>query len=243
MDDTGIHFIHERSRGPKPLSIVICDYHAHRLDRIRGQADLIFKGGSFYLYVVIAVPKPPKIKSDGVLGVGLGVKNIAVDQAGESFSGEKTEEVRTKMDNLKADIQSCGAKSIKMHLKEPSGKEAELHQDTNHCISKKIVAKTICASSLIALEDLHDAHERSTVRLSQRCKQRNRSFYQLRQFIVTPQPRRSQTSGWGGGTCVNYKDDFLKRKCIGDFIDLGNERIDWFRTIDIAKYTSYSPYL
>jgi hypothetical protein len=73
VDDTGIHFIHEWRRGPKPLYILICDYHAHRLDRIRGQADLIFKGGSFYLYVVIAVPKPPKIKSDGVLGVDLGL--------------------------------------------------------------------------------------------------------------------------------------------------------------------------
>jgi putative transposase len=63
-----------------------------------------------------------------------------------------------------ADTQSCDAKSIKMHLKELSGKEAALHRDTSHCISKKIVAKTICASSLIALEDLHDVHERSKVR-------------------------------------------------------------------------------
>jgi hypothetical protein len=122
-----------------------------------------------------------------------------------------------------------------MHLKKLSGKEAELHRDTNHCTSEKIVAKTICASSLIALEDLHDVHERSTVRWSQRCKQHNRSLHQLRQFIVTLQPRRPQTSGWGEGTCVNYKGGFLKGKCIGDFIDLGNERIDWFRTIDIAK--------
>ena len=115
------------------LPVLICDYHAPRMDRIRGQADLILRRGSFYLCVVVDVPVPQKIQPTNAIGVDLGIKNIAVDSTGEVFSGEKTEKVRTRIDNLKTDLQGI--------------------------------------------------RERSTVRRSQRRKQHNWSFYQLRQFI------------------------------------------------------------
>jgi transposase len=105
---------------------VICDYHAPRLDRIRGQADLIFQNGTFYLCVVVDVPEPKKFVPQNVLGVDLGIKNIAVDSLGEEFSGEKIEKVRSKTDNLKSDLQSCGTDSAKRHLKKLSGKEASV---------------------------------------------------------------------------------------------------------------------
>lgn len=170
-------------RGRIKLPVVICDYHAPRFDRIRGQADLIIKNGVFYLCVVVEVPEPPKIRPKSVLGVDLGIKNIAVDSTGEEFSGDKIESVRTKIDNLKADLQSCGTKSAKRHLKKLSGKEARFHRDTNHCISKKLVAKAKDTSSIIVLEDLSGIRERTTVPKAQRRKQHNWSFYQLRQFI------------------------------------------------------------
>ena len=170
-------------RGRIKLPVVICDYHAPRLDRIRGQADLIYDRGSFYLCVVVEVPEPPKIVPDNVLGVDLGIKNIAVDSSGEEFSGEKIEKIRTKIDNLKADLQSCGTDSAKRHLKKLSGKESRFHRDVNHCISKKLVAKAKDTSSIIVLEDLSGIRERATVPKAQRRKQHNWSFYQLRQFI------------------------------------------------------------
>ena len=170
-------------RGRIKLPVVICDYHAQRLDRIRGQADLIYDRGSFYLCVVVEVPEPQKIVPENVLGVDLGIKNIAVDSSGQEFSGEKTEKVRTRIDNLKADLQSCGTKSAKRHLKKLSGKEARFHRDTNHCISKKLVAKAKDTSSIIVLEDLSGIRKRTTVPKAQRRKQHNWSFFQLRQFI------------------------------------------------------------
>jgi putative transposase len=169
--------------GRVKLPVLICDYHTPRLDRIRGQADLILRKGVFYLCVVVDVPVPQKIQPTNALGVDLGIKNIAVDSTGEEFSGEKIETIRTKIDNLKANLQSCGTKSAKRHLKKLSGKEARFHRDTNQCISKKLVAKAKDTSSLIALEDLQGIRERSTVKRSQRRKQHNWSFYQLRQFI------------------------------------------------------------
>jgi putative transposase len=165
------------------LSVLICDYHAARFDRIRGQADLIIKNGVFYLCVVVDTPEPQKVEPKDVLGVDLGIKNIAVDSTGQEFSGTKTDEVRIKIDNLKADLQSCGTKSAKKHLKKVSGREARFHRDTNHCISKKLVAKAIGTSSLIAMEDLQGIRERCTVKKSQRRRQLNWSFYQLKQFI------------------------------------------------------------
>ena len=166
------------------LPVKICDYHAPRMDRIRGQADLIFRSGEFYLCVVVEVPEPKKTMPISVIGVDLGVKNIAVDSMGQIFSSEKIEKTRTKLDNLKADLQSCGTDSAKRHLKKLSGHEARFKRDTNHCISKNIVMKAKDTSSLIALEDLSGIRERTTVRTkAQRHRRSSWSFDQLRQFI------------------------------------------------------------
>ncbi len=170
-------------KGRIKVPVMICDYHAHRLDRIRGQADLILDKGIFYLCVVVDVPEPPKIEPKGVIGVDLGIKNIAVDSTGEVFSGEKIESARVKMQNLRSDLQSCGTKSAKRHLKKLSGREARFKRDVNHCISKKLVMKAKDTSSLIALEDLKGIRERATVKKSQRHRHSSWSFGQLRQFV------------------------------------------------------------
>jgi len=46
-------------------------YQAERLDRIRGQADLIVRDGIFYLGVVVDVPEPPVYDAKEWLGVDL----------------------------------------------------------------------------------------------------------------------------------------------------------------------------
>jgi putative transposase len=48
------------------LPVLICDYYAPRLDRIRGQADLILKNGVFYLCVVVEVPENPTIQPKSI---------------------------------------------------------------------------------------------------------------------------------------------------------------------------------
>jgi transposase len=54
------------------------------MDRIQGQADLILRDGVFYLYVTIDMPTPPPINTTGVLGVDLGIVEIATDSEGNS---------------------------------------------------------------------------------------------------------------------------------------------------------------
>jgi len=165
------------------VPVVICEYHEPRLNRIRGQADLIFERVEFYLCVIVEVAESTKIKPIGVIGVDLGIKNIAVDSTGEEFSGDGIENVRSKIDNLKADLQSCGTDSAKRHLKKLSGREARFRCDVNHCISKKMVSKAKDTSSVIALEDLQGIREGMTVSKAQRRKQHSWGFYQLRQFV------------------------------------------------------------
>jgi putative transposase len=97
LDTVSLLTVHGRIKAP----VKICDYHAPRLDRIRGQADLIFRNKEFYLCVIVEVPEPVLIVPTNVLGVDLGIKNIAVDSTGETFSGKKIDKTRAKLDNLK----------------------------------------------------------------------------------------------------------------------------------------------
>ena len=56
--------------------------------------------------------------------------------------------------------------------------------DTNHCISKKLVAKAKDTNRAIALEDLGGIRERVTFRRKQRAAFHSWSFYQLRSFVI-----------------------------------------------------------
>jgi len=107
--------------------------------RVRGQADLIFQKGTFYLCVVVEAEEDTPYNAEGCLGVDLGLVNIATTSDGQHFSGEKTDSVRTRYTQLTSALQSKGTKSAKRHLKRTSGNERKFKINLNHCISKIIV--------------------------------------------------------------------------------------------------------
>jgi predicted transposase len=45
--------------GRAVVPVVLAPYQAARIDRRRGQADLVYQDGTFYLYVTVDVPEPP----------------------------------------------------------------------------------------------------------------------------------------------------------------------------------------
>jgi IS605 OrfB family transposase len=161
-------------------------YQQSRLDEVKGQADLLYRNGTFFLAVTLDVPAPdPHEPEGGTLGVDLGSVNLATDSEGETFSGEAVEKNRARMSALRARLQKRGTKSAKRHLKKLSGREARFKRNTNHVISKRIVSKAKTQRQAIAIEDLRHIRQRTerTVNRSQRSRHSSWSFFQLRFFL------------------------------------------------------------
>jgi len=160
-------------------------YQQARMDAIKGQADLLYRKGTFYLAVTIDRLEPPPDETQGTLGVDLGIINLVTDSTGESFSGELVEANRKRHQALRQRLQKRGTKDAKRRLKKLSGREARFKKNTNHVISKRIVQKAKQNSQALAIEDLRHIRKRtdSTVRRSQRSKQSSWAFGQLRSFL------------------------------------------------------------
>ena len=166
------------------VPIAVGEYHQGRLEGARGQADLVYRGGTLYLFVTVEVPDGSPVEIDGTLGVDLGIRNLATDSDGKQHSGEVVEAVRQRYSTLRGALQKSGTKSAKRHLKKSSGKEGRFRADTNHQISKHLVGKAKGTGRRIALEDLSGIRGRVTVRKSQRASHCGWAFFQLRTFVT-----------------------------------------------------------
>jgi IS605 OrfB family transposase len=162
----------------------IGSHHRDRLDGARGQADLVCRNGTFFLFVTVDVPDGIPIEPKGWIGVDLGIRNLAVDSDGATHSGAQTLAVRSRIAKLRAGLQSAGTTSAKRHIRKLRGREQRFHSHTNHVISKHIVRKAKDTARGIAIEDLGGIRERVTVRKAQRSALHSWSFAQLRDFIT-----------------------------------------------------------
>jgi IS605 OrfB family transposase len=169
--------------GRMVVPVVMDTYHTQRWRRIRGQADLIYRDGQFYLAVVVDVPEPPPLQPDDWLGVDLGIVNIAADSDGQTYSGAHVNGLRKRHAKLRQRLQQKGTKSAKRLLKKRPRKEHRFATDVNHRIAKQLVAKAQGTGRGMALEDLTGIRNRITVRRAQRRRQQSWAFYQLRSFI------------------------------------------------------------
>jgi IS605 OrfB family transposase len=170
-------------QGRQNIPFVVGEYQKQHLPRVKGQADLVLVDGSFYLLAVVDVPEPPKRMTKDVIGIDLGIVQIATDSTGEQFSGATVENERQRISGHRQRLQKRGTRSAKRRLKKVARKESRFRRDVNHCISKKLVEKAKDSDSAIALEDLKGIRKRTTVRKSQRAKHSGWSFSQLREFI------------------------------------------------------------
>jgi putative transposase len=165
------------------VPIVMNDYHAPRLDRKRGQADLILRDRTFYLAVVVDIDEPPTPTPTDWLGVDLGIKNIAADSDGTTYSGAMVNGLRYRHARLRARLQAKGTQAARRLLQKRRCSEGRFGRDVNHSISKNLVAKAKDTGRGIALENLHGIRDRITVRQAQRRQQHSWSFFQLRTFL------------------------------------------------------------
>lgn len=169
--------------GRQNIPFVCGDHQRKLLPFLKGEVDLIYRKGKFYLNAVCDIEEAPFRDSINALGIDCGIVKLATDSDGESFSGEKVEQVRNRFHNQRAQLQSRGTRSAKRKLKKISGKQSNFQKDTNHVISKTIVSKAKCTNRSIKLEDLSGIRTGTKVRKSQRNRLANWGFYQLQQYI------------------------------------------------------------
>jgi IS605 OrfB family transposase len=166
--------------GREIMPWVAGSYQHAQLDRVRGQADLIYRDGMFFLYVTVDVGDVPPGDPTEYLGVDLGQKNIAADSDGKTYSGAHNANLRSRHARLRRKLQKKGTKSAKRLLRRRRAKEARFAANLNHRISKEIVRKAKDTGRGIGIEDLTHIRERTTVRKSQRRAHHGWAFAQLR---------------------------------------------------------------
>ena len=149
----------------------------------QGETDLVVRGQTFYLNVVVDVEEPPLLEAQDVLGCDLGIVNILADSDGETYSGGTVNGLRKRHAKLRARLQSKGTHSARRLLQKRRRKESRFARDVNHCISKQVVLKAERTNRAVALEDLQGIRQRVRVRKGQRRQHHSWSFNQLRSFI------------------------------------------------------------
>jgi IS605 OrfB family transposase len=160
-------------------------YQRERMGRIKGQADLVYRRGKFYLLCTIEMPEGAPIEPKDVIGVDLGIVNLATDSAGEAFSGEVVQRNRRRRNTARKQYQRKGTKNAKRRLKKMAGRQRRFQAKVNHEISKRLVEKAKALDAAIAIEDLDGIRDRIEPTVSKRFRRRfgNWAFAQLRQFV------------------------------------------------------------
>ena len=160
-------------------------YQAARIDRAKGQADLMFRGGVFYLYLTIDLPTPPPIDPvGGVLGVDLGIVQLASDSEGNQYSGAAVKAVRRRVREHRRQLQKRNTRSAYKRLQKTRCRQSRFVKNTNHVISKTLVGRALHSRKALAIEDLSGIKERASVFGKQmRWLMGNWAFDQLRQFL------------------------------------------------------------
>jgi putative transposase len=162
---------------------------AHQRAALLGQnptaATVINKAGVWYIHIVVEF-KPTQIEGVGVMGVDLGLKNIATTSTQLRIEGEARQDFKRKRAFVRASLQSRGTKGSKKLLRRLSGYENRRIKHDNHVLSKQLVEEAIrhnCGT--IRMEQLKGIRSKTKTWN----KHLNRmvagwSFYQLQQFVT-----------------------------------------------------------
>lgn len=214
--------------GRRSISFV-CDDRARRLLAHRqGESDLVYRDGTFYLFATINYEEPPAGPVEDVIGVDLGVVNIAVDSDGNRHSGAHVNALRHRHRRLRKKLSAKFTASARRLYNRRKRKERRFATHINHTISKRLVAEAQRTKRAVALEDLHGIRDRVRARQPQRATLHSWSFHQLRSFVeykakmagvpvLLVDPRNSSRTCPACGHCEKAnrvsQDRFLCKQC------------------------------
>ncbi|HCB89115.1 MAG TPA: transposase [Porphyromonadaceae bacterium] len=154
------------------------------LPYIKGEADLVYKKGKFYLFQTVEVPEEDVEDIEEFIGVDFGLTDIVVTSDGVKHSADGLNKYREHRQKVRSSIQRKGTRSSKRLLKRLSGKERTTATIINHTIAKSIVKSAKEQGKGIAIEDLTNIRFTSKRRNKKfKVKLGRWSFGQLRSFI------------------------------------------------------------
>jgi IS605 OrfB family transposase len=161
------------------------EYQRPLLGQLKGQADLVYDHvrHTFFLYATAEVPVPEAGAPGGVLGVDLGIVNLAADSDGTTYAGAVCNGLRRRHHRLRQRLQARGTRSARRRLRQRRHKERRYQADVNHTIAKRLVATASATHRAIALEDLEGIRNCGNVRRGQRRVLHGWAFAQLRAFV------------------------------------------------------------
>jgi len=152
---------------------------------IKGEADLVYKKGKFYLFQTIDVPDEDIEDVDEFIGVDFGITDIIVTSDGIKHSAEWINSYREHRQKVRSSIQRKGTRNSRKLLKRLSGKERTTATIINHTIAKSIVNSAKEQGKGISIEDLTNIRFTSKRRNKKfRTKLGRWSFGQLRSFLT-----------------------------------------------------------
>jgi len=140
--------------------------------------------GRFFVNIVIESEAKDAV-GGGVLGVDLGIRNVAATSTGWKRDGKDIRKYREDRWRIRASLQSKGTKGAKCVLRRLSGRERRRVANENHVIAKRIVKEAVDSGcSLIRMEELKGIRERTRIPN----KHRNRmmslwAYFQLQEFV------------------------------------------------------------
>lgn len=171
--------------GRQIIPLTFSEYQKERFDRIKGQCDLVFRKGKFFLYCTVDLPEAPPGGVKKFLGVDLGIINIATTSEGQTFWGDQVERCRRRHLKARQQFQRKNTRGARRRLRKLSGRQRRFQTWINHGISKSLVASAKALDMGLALEDLTNIRTRTeqTVRRRQRGRLSNWAFRQLREFV------------------------------------------------------------
>jgi len=151
-------------------------------------ADLCWskKSKKFFFHVVLEFADPVPPEPSKVLGVDLGLNNLAVSSDGKFYMKHSVRGHVSKIQGLKSRLQGKGTPSAIRHLKAVSGREHRFRRDVNHCVTKQIVrrAKTL-GYDTVAIENLKDIRQQNReLKKIFRARLNSWPFDQFREFLT-----------------------------------------------------------
>ncbi|HLC19314.1 MAG TPA: transposase [Candidatus Nanoarchaeia archaeon] len=164
------------------------------------------KGRCFFLFTFskeVTATKQNIRSQNRVLGIDLGINNLAVTSDGRFYNSAKVKQVKRKFKYLRSELQSKGTRSAKRLLRKLSGRETRWIAWINHNISKDIVSHF--NGNKIVMENLKG------IRKANRWRKMNYwisnwSFYQLQSFIKYKAERK-------GIEVIRVKPNYTSQIC------------------------------